>query len=131
MRRKYRRPGACRTEFVINRSLGRPRSLGILPRVPCRGLHPVPPELWRTTPPQRLAAQLDALARAGYTTITPDQLLAHLRYGTRLPARPVMLSFDDASEGQYTHALPMLLRHRFTATFFMMTVVLDKPRWLS
>jgi peptidoglycan/xylan/chitin deacetylase (PgdA/CDA1 family) len=83
------------------------------------------------TPPRRLAAQLDALARAGYTTITPDQLLAYLRYGTGLPPRPVLLSFDDASEGQYTRALPMLLRHRFTATFFVMTVVLDKPRWLS
>jgi peptidoglycan/xylan/chitin deacetylase (PgdA/CDA1 family) len=83
------------------------------------------------TPPGRLAAQLDALAAAGYTTITPDQLLAHLRYGARLPSRPVLLSFDDASGGQYTHALPLLLRHRFTATFFVMTVVLDKPRWLS
>ena len=83
------------------------------------------------TPPRRLAAQLDALAEAGYTTITPEQLLAHLRYGARLPARPVLLSFDDASGGQYTHALPLLLRHRFTATFFVMTVVLDKPRWLS
>jgi len=83
------------------------------------------------TPPQRFAAQIDALARAGYTTISPDRLLAHLQYGTRLPARPVMLSFDDASEGQYTHALPVLLRQRFTATFFVMTVVLDKPRWLG
>jgi peptidoglycan/xylan/chitin deacetylase (PgdA/CDA1 family) len=83
------------------------------------------------TPPQRFAIQMDALARAGYATITPDELLDYLQYGTGLPTRPVMLSFDDASEGQYTHALPVLLRHRFTATFFVMTVVLDKPRWLS
>jgi peptidoglycan/xylan/chitin deacetylase (PgdA/CDA1 family) len=48
-----------------------------------------------------------------------------------LPARPVLLTFDDASEGQYTNALPILRQHRFTATFFVMTVVLDKPRWLS
>ena len=83
------------------------------------------------TPPRRFAAQIDALAGAGYTPITPDQLLAYLQYGTDLPARPVLLSFDDASAGQYTHALPVLLAHRFTATFFVMTVVLDKPRWLS
>jgi hypothetical protein len=43
----------------------------------------------------------------------------------------VLLTFDDASEGQYTNALPILRQHRFTATFFVMTVVLDKPRWLS
>ena len=83
------------------------------------------------TPPSRFAAQMAALAEAGYTAIRPDQLLAWLQYGTALPARPVMLSFDDASEGQYTNALPVLTQHRFTATFFVMTVVLGKPRWLS
>jgi peptidoglycan/xylan/chitin deacetylase (PgdA/CDA1 family) len=72
-----------------------------------------------------------ALAAARFTTITPAQLLAYLRYDTPLPPRPVLLSFDDASAGQYTNALPVLLRHGFTATFFVMTVVLDKPGWLS
>jgi peptidoglycan/xylan/chitin deacetylase (PgdA/CDA1 family) len=83
------------------------------------------------TPPRRLAEQLAALADAGYTTITPDQLVSYLKYGASLPPRPVMLSFDDGSEGQYTNALPLLLRHHFVATFFVMTVVLDKPAWLS
>ncbi len=66
------------------------------------------------TPPWRFAAQIGALAQAGYTAISPDQLLAYLEYGTGLPGRPVMLSFDDASESQYAHALPVLLAHRFT-----------------
>jgi hypothetical protein len=83
------------------------------------------------TPPDRFAEQMAGLARAGHTAITPDQLVAYLRFGVPLPARPVLLTFDDASEGQYTHALPILRRHRFAATFFVMTVVLDKPRWLS
>jgi peptidoglycan/xylan/chitin deacetylase (PgdA/CDA1 family) len=74
---------------------------------------------------------MGALADAGYLTITPEQLLAYLQYGTPLPPRPVLLSFDDASEGQYTHALPVLLRHGFTAVFFVMTVVLDRSGWLS
>jgi peptidoglycan/xylan/chitin deacetylase (PgdA/CDA1 family) len=83
------------------------------------------------TPPRRFADQMAALAKAGYTSITPDQLLAYLRFGRTLPARPVLLTFDDASAGQYTHALPVLQRHHFTATFFIMTVVLDQPQWLS
>jgi peptidoglycan/xylan/chitin deacetylase (PgdA/CDA1 family) len=83
------------------------------------------------TPPQRFADQIAALARAGYTTITPDQLLGYLQFGVRLPDRPVLLTFDDASQGQYTAALPVLTKYRFTATFFVMTVVLDKPHWLS
>lgn len=83
------------------------------------------------TPPRRFADQMAALAKAGYTSITPEQLLAYLRFGRALPARPVLLTFDDASAGQYTQALPVLQRHRFIATFFIMTVVLDQPQWLS
>jgi peptidoglycan/xylan/chitin deacetylase (PgdA/CDA1 family) len=83
------------------------------------------------TPRRQFEAQMAALAAARFTTITPEQLLAYLRYDTPLPPRPVLLSFDDASAGQYTNALPVLLRHGFTATFFVMTVVLDKPGWLS
>lgn len=83
------------------------------------------------TPPVRFAEQLAALAGAGYATVTPDQLVSSLEYGTGLPPRPVMLSFDDGSQSQYANALPVLRRHRFVATFFVMTVVLDKPTWLS
>ena len=41
-----------------------------------------------------------ALAAARFTTITPAQLLAYLRYDTPLSPRPVLLSFDDASAGR-------------------------------
>jgi peptidoglycan/xylan/chitin deacetylase (PgdA/CDA1 family) len=83
------------------------------------------------TPPAMFAAQMAALDRAGYTTISGTRLVDHLLTGARLPPKPVLVSFDDASQGQYTTALPILRRYRFVATFFVMTVVLDKPRWLS
>jgi peptidoglycan/xylan/chitin deacetylase (PgdA/CDA1 family) len=81
-------------------------------------------------PPANFRAQLDALQRAGYTTISPDQYLAHLTTGAALPPRPVLLTFDDAQGSQITVALPELIRRRMTATFFVMTVVLDKPGWM-
>ena len=83
------------------------------------------------TPPGVFAAQMDALAHAGYTTISGTRLVDHLLTGAPLPPKPLLVTFDDASQGQYTNALPILRRHRFVATFFVMTVVLDKPRWLS
>ena len=43
----------------------------------------------------------------------------------------MLVSFDDASGGQYTDALPILQRLGVPATFFVMTVVLDRPNWLS
>jgi len=81
--------------------------------------------------PRRLAEQLDALSRAGFTAVGGDALASHVLRGTPLPHKPVLLTFDDGSAGQYTQALPILRRHHFVATFFVMTVVLDKPGWLS
>jgi peptidoglycan/xylan/chitin deacetylase (PgdA/CDA1 family) len=83
------------------------------------------------TPPAVFAAQMDALDHAGYTAISGTRLVTHLFTGAHLPPKPLLVTFDDASQGQYTNALPILRRHRFVATFFVMTVVLDKPHWLS
>jgi peptidoglycan/xylan/chitin deacetylase (PgdA/CDA1 family) len=81
--------------------------------------------------PKALAAQLDALDRAGYHPVTGEALVAHVAIGKPLPPKPVLLTFDDGSAGQYSRALPLLRRHRFVATFFVMTVVLDKRGWLT
>lgn len=82
-------------------------------------------------PPSNFRAQLDALAEDGWITISPDRYLQHLTTGSALPAKPVMLSFDDSQGSQMTEGLPQLGQRGMTATFFCMTVVLDKPDWMS
>ena len=82
-------------------------------------------------PPKNFRRHLDALVDGGWTTITPDQYLAHLTTGAALPRKPVMLSFDDGTAGQAREGLPQLAKRGLTGTFFVMTVVLDKPHWLS
>ncbi|MDT0348475.1 polysaccharide deacetylase family protein [Pseudonocardia charpentierae] len=82
-------------------------------------------------PPTVLEGHLRALTEAGMHPVTSTQLVDHLELGAPLPDKPVMVSFDDASGGQYTHALPILERLAMPATFFVMTVVLDRPHWLS
>ena len=81
--------------------------------------------------PAAFARQMRALAGAGYHTVTGDQLVAYLARGAPLPSKPVLLTFDDASAGQFTKALPILRRRHFVATFFVMTVVLGKPGWMT
>ncbi len=84
-----------------------------------------------TTPPAVLTAQLQALHDGGYTTVTGPALIDYLQFGTPLPGRPVLLTFDDGSVTHHSVALPALQALGFVATFFPMTVVLDKPDWLS
>jgi peptidoglycan/xylan/chitin deacetylase (PgdA/CDA1 family) len=81
--------------------------------------------------PSVFKSQMAALDRAGYTTVTGDQVLNHVARGAPLPHKPVLLTLDDASGGQWTSAYPVLRRHHFKATFFIMTVVLGKPGWLT
>ncbi|MGR7026516.1 polysaccharide deacetylase family protein [Geodermatophilus sp. URMC 62] len=83
------------------------------------------------TPPPVFTAQLQALRDGGYTPVTAAALVDHLQYGTPLPERPVLLTFDDGSATHHSVALPALTDFGFPATFFPMTVVLDKPDWLS
>ncbi|HEU5015672.1 MAG TPA: polysaccharide deacetylase family protein [Roseiflexaceae bacterium] len=82
-------------------------------------------------PPARFAAEIEQLARQNYHTISPDQLYAHLTTNAPLPDKPVLLTFDDSDATQWTHAVPLLQKYHLTATFFIMTVVLDKPGYLS
>ena len=81
--------------------------------------------------PSVFDAQMRALDDAGYTTITGEALVDHVAKGARLPRKPILLTFDDGTAGQYTRVLPVLRKHGFVATFFPMTVVLGRPGWLT
>jgi peptidoglycan/xylan/chitin deacetylase (PgdA/CDA1 family) len=61
--------------------------------------------------PEEFAAQMQALAGAGFHAVTMDQMRANWTRGTPLPAgKPIVLSFDNGYQSQYTQALPVLRR---------------------
>jgi peptidoglycan/xylan/chitin deacetylase (PgdA/CDA1 family) len=61
--------------------------------------------------PAEFAAQMKALAGAGWHAVTPDAMEAHWREGKRLGAgRPIVISFDNGYQSQFTQALPVLRR---------------------
>lgn len=75
--------------------------------------------------------QLKMLADSGYHTISADQLYNYLVAGAALPAKPVMLTFDDTDLPQYTIAKPTMEKYGFKGMFFIMTVSLGRPHYMS
>ena len=64
-------------------------------------------------------AQMAALKAAGWHTITAQQLAAVVSSGRDVPARSVVITFDDGRPDNYTYAFPILKRYGFVATFFI------------
>lgn len=65
--------------------------------------------LWVT--PRRFRAHLEALDRAGFHAVTLARVWDAWRGGRPLPARPVVLTFDDGFAEQDAIARPALARH--------------------
>jgi peptidoglycan/xylan/chitin deacetylase (PgdA/CDA1 family) len=127
------------TPEEINRAMAEPGAIISRKQVPILCYHQL--RDWKETdsksardyivPVAAFQAQLKMLADSGYQTILPDQLFNYLAYGAPLPEKPVMLTFDDSDLDQYTLAFPEMKKYNFKAVFFVMTVALNKPRYLS
>ena len=75
--------------------------------------------------------QLKMLADSGYHTILPDQLYNYLNTGAELPSKPVMLTYDDTDLEQYTVAKAEMDKYGFKGVYFIMTVSLNRPNYMS
>jgi peptidoglycan/xylan/chitin deacetylase (PgdA/CDA1 family) len=60
--------------------------------------------------PGDFAAQIHELAHSGFHAVTLDQVRAAWRGTAGLPAKPIVLTFDNGYRSQYTEALPILRR---------------------
>ncbi|HVW66149.1 MAG TPA: polysaccharide deacetylase family protein [Candidatus Peribacteraceae bacterium] len=81
-----------------------------------------------TVTPETFAKQLDILQRKGYQTISFETLADT---GSVLPPKPIIISFDDGYQDAYDAAFPALLKHHFTATFFIISGFVGKPNFAT
>lgn len=82
-------------------------------------------------PPANFKAHMKMLADSGYHTILPDQLYNYLVYGAKLPEKPIMITFDDTDLDQYTTGAGELKKYGFKGVYFIMTVSIGRPRYMS
>lgn len=84
---------------------------------------PPSPGTWPslTVTADRFRSQMCWLARLGHVGIRPADWAGRLHQGTRLPARPVLITFDDAYADITEYALPVLEELGFGAGIFITT----------
>lgn len=69
--------------------------------------------------PEQFEAQMRALLAWGYTPISLDDWLAYRAGACRVPAKPVIVTFDDAYRSVYVNAWPVLRRLAIPSTVFV------------
>ncbi|WP_303840407.1 polysaccharide deacetylase family protein [Selenomonas ruminantium] len=78
--------------------------------------------------PEDFDSQMKYLRDNGYHSISPDELYEALAGSGQLPENPVLITFDDGYEDNYTNAYPILKKYGFKATIFVVTGFLDKHK---
>ncbi|MBI4928251.1 MAG: polysaccharide deacetylase family protein [Anaerolineae bacterium] len=63
--------------------------------------------------------QMQWLEDNGYHTITVEELTRAVDYGTLLPEKPVVITFDDGNLDVYQRAFPVMNQHNFKATMYL------------
>jgi peptidoglycan/xylan/chitin deacetylase (PgdA/CDA1 family) len=86
-----------------------------------------------TVPQKVFAEQMEFLHTHGYTPITTTQYIqAKQQNYVGLPARPVIITFDDGFADFYSAALPILQQYGFSATLYVTTAYINgTSRWLQ
>jgi peptidoglycan/xylan/chitin deacetylase (PgdA/CDA1 family) len=95
---------------------------------------PVPAKdpLWRLyVAPDLFAAQMAALREAGYQAVTLQQAYDAWQGRASLPAKPIVLSFDDGYAGVFEHAVPLLRGYGWPAVLNLQTGRLGVPGGLT
>lgn len=81
--------------------------------------------------PAKFNSQIQHLHKSGYQSICFQTLENHWRLGKPLPAKPILLTFDDGYKDNYTIAYPILKKYKFKATIFVITNFVDDANHLS
>lgn len=81
--------------------------------------------------PDNFNAQLDYLKNHSYQTITLDDLILALAGTKQLPARPIILTFDDGYADFYSTAFPALKQRQMQATAYIITGFVGKSDYLT
>lgn len=77
----------------------------------------------------RFTEHMAALQKAGYETVTFEELRAYVEQGAELPEKPIVITFDDGYESNFDLAYPVLQKYGMKATVFVIGVSVGKDTY--
>ena len=80
---------------------------------------------------QKFREQMDYLKENGWTTISPQQLESWVLKKSKLPKKSVLITFDDGYASTIDLAYPILNKHGFQATSFLITSRINRIGMVS
>jgi len=69
--------------------------------------------------PETFERQMKFLSEDGYNIVTLCQAIDHMNRRINLPQKSLAITIDGGFEDAFTHALPVLAKYHFQATFFI------------
>jgi peptidoglycan/xylan/chitin deacetylase (PgdA/CDA1 family) len=82
-------------------------------------------------PPVKFDEEMKLLHDWGYTTITTELLIKAITEGADLPARPLLITFDDGHLNNYTTAFPIMYKYGFTGVLYIVGNYLGTDQYMN
>ena len=76
---------------------------------------------------RQLYQQFNLLKQQCYEPISAKQLISFVKFGTPLPPKPVLITFDDGYACSYSVLYPVLQEFNFKAVIFIVPIFIDQP----
>ena len=80
---------------------------------------------------EKLRQHLQTIKDAGYTTLTMAELNDYLFKNKPIPAKSVVITFDDGYRDNYNNAFPILKEFNMSATIFVISSYLNRDLYLT
>lgn len=77
--------------------------------------------------PETFDMQMQWLSDNGFETVSPDYFLTP----HKTEKKPIIITFDDGYQNMFDNAVPILLKHGFVGTFYIVTDKAETPGYLT
>lgn len=81
--------------------------------------------------PDKFDEQMGYIISSGYQTISLDTLYAALKGQVSLPAKPIIITFDDGYIDFYINAFPILKKYNMHTIAFIATGLVGQPAYMN